>query len=988
MSSELDVTQPNLNASINNEHNETNGEEQPHLDSSQDEANQQDNNEVNGQHIDEEHGNDEADNDGVEEEKDLQPPFTPPANVSSGIVTSANRRTSTRKRRMAVPALTPTSSVKRRRITNDGRGNTPVSTPNSVKKRRTRVKDQSEMPLIDLDDSNDPYNFTANSDSHPEPLADICVKRASFGEIKFTKSLPGSSERYANVERIAAERNPSLLNNTGMGASFRSASKSSDSFRLELSMSNSRSPKSAATTASRITANSGHRKNVNYAADDDNDSIDNFKMDEEEEQMITPNRRGRKSAVASPKTPKNTPKAALTSELFNTPEIGKKKPQTAVSASAKKAALEAEFYIVPELTPKEQYDVDHPEDIGHFLSPGARVLALWGNEYYGAHICGREALGRYYVLFAEDNLKRILPPSGVLAISFLSEGFQVSFIDSIANEEVGKVAIVEKQPQIGDKQEPNEWVNGMFTLRELDDEMNSTQEIREILWSRIFLTKDQAAIILKGRQFNPVPKIDQENIISESRSTRRSRSSRLCYSDFGSASPSPMKTPTSIKRSEASLIATPKTPQHKSPKGRGSTTPRSNRKKINLAGSPEDNKPDTTDMPVLSAYGKEEQDDEQVEGNNEDIKSDDIEDKNLTNKSSPRITRSRASNSNVTTPVKQQTPRKSPRSAKKNETKEEEVDDYLETTDEKIEVTINEEDLDSFNDSHNSTIIEDSTPQRKPSPFDAVQILSPVQEITELNTTGSYSSSAGSVGEAQLFVGFKFVLTSANRPNKVSDFNKRDYRTKIEERGGIVMEDFSTLQEGEHAFLIADTFYRTHKYLCALSLSIPCLSYLWIQECVSKKKLVEYEEFLLPAGESTSEPGRICQWKPLKGVLFNGKRVIIYNRHYNQDPNVIPFGEIWIALMRNLGATVVGIGHGEPFSKEANLTASLEEKLEFCRKTDFDIFLTENDCEPQLARCATAKNALAVSSEWIIQAMVTGELPPIEECDRFRYDYT
>ncbi|CAK5062663.1 unnamed protein product [Meloidogyne enterolobii] len=221
MSSELDVTEPILNSSINNEHNEINGGEHPHLDSSQDEANQQDNVEVNGQHINEEQGNDEADNDG---EKDLQPPFTPPANVSSGIVTSANRRTSTRKRRMAVPALTPTSSVKRRRVTNDGRGNTPVSTtPNSVKKRRTKVKDQSEMPLIDLDDPNDPYNFTANSDVHPEPLADISVKRASFGEIKFTKSLPGSSERYANVERIAAERNPSLLNNTGMGTSFRSA---------------------------------------------------------------------------------------------------------------------------------------------------------------------------------------------------------------------------------------------------------------------------------------------------------------------------------------------------------------------------------------------------------------------------------------------------------------------------------------------------------------------------------------------------------------------------------------------------------------------------------------------------------------------------------------------------------------------------------------------------------------------------------------------
>ena len=60
----------------------------------------------------------------------------------------------------------------------------------------------------------------------------------------------------------------------------------------------------------------------------------------------------------------------------------------AVSASARKAAEEADFYIVPDLSPIEQYTVDHPDDLNHFLSPGARVLALWGNEYYGAHICG------------------------------------------------------------------------------------------------------------------------------------------------------------------------------------------------------------------------------------------------------------------------------------------------------------------------------------------------------------------------------------------------------------------------------------------------------------------------------------------------------------------------------------------------------------------------------------------------------------------------
>jgi hypothetical protein len=112
------------------------------------------------------------------------------------------------------------------------------------------------------------------------------------------------------------------------------------------------------------------------------------------------------------------------------------------------------------------------------------------------------------------------------------------------------------------------------------------------------------------------------------------------------------------------------------------------------------------------------------------------------------------------------------------------------------------------------------------------------------------------VDEKTIFKGLKFVLTSANRPNKgriqiklrtnklmilirntnfpVSNFNKREYRTKIEERGGQVVEDFSALQPNDVAYLIADTYYRTHKYLCALSMSIPCVSFKWVQECVER----------------------------------------------------------------------------------------------------------------------------------------------------------
>jgi hypothetical protein len=81
--------------------------------------------------------------------------------------------------------------------------------------------------------------------------------------------------------------------------------------------------------------------------------------------------------------------------MLNTPETGKRKSQTGFSTSSRKAAEDADLYIVPELTPTEQYNVDHPGDISHFLLPGARVLALWGNEYYGAHICGY-LLGFYF----------------------------------------------------------------------------------------------------------------------------------------------------------------------------------------------------------------------------------------------------------------------------------------------------------------------------------------------------------------------------------------------------------------------------------------------------------------------------------------------------------------------------------------------------------------------------------------------------------------
>ncbi|GLA39272.1 hypothetical protein AnigIFM63309_006609 [Aspergillus niger] len=53
------------------------------------------------------------------------------------------------------------------------------------------------------------------------------------------------------------------------------------------------------------------------------------------------------------------------------------------------------------------------------------------------------------------------------------------------------------------------------------------------------------------------------------------------------------------------------------------------------------------------------------------------------------------------------------------------------------------------------------------------------------------------------------------------------------------------------ACLIADKHSRRSKYMQALALNLPCLSDRWIEDCVSRGQILDWEIYLLPAGEST-----------------------------------------------------------------------------------------------------------------------------------------
>ncbi|KAL2810209.1 hypothetical protein BJX63DRAFT_423261 [Aspergillus granulosus] len=61
----------------------------------------------------------------------------------------------------------------------------------------------------------------------------------------------------------------------------------------------------------------------------------------------------------------------------------------------------------------------------------------------------------------------------------------------------------------------------------------------------------------------------------------------------------------------------------------------------------------------------------------------------------------------------------------------------------------------------------------------------------------------------------------------------------------------SGVEEIGFACLIADKHSRRPKYMQALALNLPCLSDRWVEDCVAKNQVVDWELYLLPAGESS-----------------------------------------------------------------------------------------------------------------------------------------
>lgn len=60
------------------------------------------------------------------------------------------------------------------------------------------------------------------------------------------------------------------------------------------------------------------------------------------------------------------------------------------------------------------------------------------------------------------------------------------------------------------------------------------------------------------------------------------------------------------------------------------------------------------------------------------------------------------------------------------------------------------------------------------------------------------------------------------------------------------------------SLLIADQHCRTRKYLLCVAGGVPCVSQMWVKDCCQEKKLLNYRNYLLPAG--VGPEGCIVEW--------------------------------------------------------------------------------------------------------------------------------
>ncbi|KAF9286332.1 hypothetical protein BGZ68_003029 [Mortierella alpina] len=153
-----------------------------------------------------------------------------------------------------------------------------------------------------------------------------------------------------------------------------------------------------------------------------------------------------------------------------------------------------------------------------------------------------------------------------------------------------------------------------------------------------------------------------------------------------------------------------------------------------------------------------------------------------------------------------------------------------------------------------------------------------------------------------LFKELRFVLSlSGADPGSGIDIS-RQTKAKIQAGGGIILQDFSTAVDSQgivqsNVILISYAPLRTPKYIEALALNVPRISYRWIDACVEKREILPLSRYHLPAGFSKEMGHVVCNLPEMGRKVFDELRIGLCG-----PPS---FKTVWERPLAAAGATVV-----------------------------------------------------------------------------------
>ncbi|XP_024857817.1 TP53-binding protein 1 isoform X2 [Kryptolebias marmoratus] len=250
------------------------------------------------------------------------------------------------------------------------------------------------------------------------------------------------------------------------------------------------------------------------------------------------------------------------------------------------------------------------------------------------------------------------------------------------------------------------------------------------------------------------------------------------------------------------------------------------------------------------------------------------------------------------------------------------------------------------------------------------------QRVSVCNTSGSGTDLPGrscDVAETHgplpqntsLFMGFAFMLTASSESDRVTNkassddeedyvqtgpYNKAYTESQLQAGGGFILPDFNEEQckAAYQSLLIADQHCRTRKYLLCLASGVPCVSHIWVRDCCKENKLLNYRNYLLPAGVGPDDA--IVEWHP-RSSPFKTLRVLLAF----EKP-----AELWAQLMTMGGAS--SVRHFQADKDSPDIPTG-----------KYDVVVTDHACPPLLEKNVTSQEIPLVSPEWLIQSLICGE---------------